>query len=141
MGAETQNQGLAGGAASRLQSSQAAREGIQQRQAAIRNAERSAAPQAAPASMFPGEAPGTAAIPGLEEATFRRAERGPAPVAPGGAVERGAPLFGASFGGAGQGTPNRSGIVFGPGRATRMPEPGTPEYEQLLQRVRGMGAG
>jgi hypothetical protein len=32
----------------------------------------------------------------------------------------------------------RSGIVFGPGRASRLPEQGSPEYEQLLQRVRGL---
>jgi hypothetical protein len=33
----------------------------------------------------------------------------------------------------------RSGINFGPGRANRVPEQGSPEYEQLLQRVRGLG--
>jgi len=33
----------------------------------------------------------------------------------------------------------RSGINFGPGRANRIPEQGSPEYEQLLQRVRGLG--
>lgn len=32
----------------------------------------------------------------------------------------------------------RSGIIFGPGRASRLPEQGSPEYEQLLQRVRGL---
>jgi hypothetical protein len=32
----------------------------------------------------------------------------------------------------------RSGINFGPGRANRVPEQGSPEYEQLLQRVRGL---
>jgi hypothetical protein len=32
-----------------------------------------------------------------------------------------------------------SGINFGPGRANRMPEQGSPEYGQLLQRVRGLG--
>jgi hypothetical protein len=35
----------------------------------------------------------------------------------------------------------RSGINFGPGRANRMPEQGSPEYEQLLQRVRGLNQG
>ena len=35
----------------------------------------------------------------------------------------------------------RSGINFGPGRANRIPEQGSPEYEQLLQRVRGLGQG
>ena len=33
----------------------------------------------------------------------------------------------------------RSGINFGPGRANRITEQGSPEYEQLLQRVRGLG--
>ena len=33
----------------------------------------------------------------------------------------------------------RSGINFGPGRANRIPEKGSPEYEQLLQRVRSLG--
>ena len=33
----------------------------------------------------------------------------------------------------------RSGINFGPGQANRMPEQGSPEYEQLLQRVRSLG--
>jgi hypothetical protein len=32
--------------------------------------------------------------------------------------------------------PVRSGIIFGPGRATRMPDPGTPEYKQLVERMR-----
>jgi hypothetical protein len=32
-----------------------------------------------------------------------------------------------------------SGINFGPGRANRVPDQGTPEYEQLLGRVRGLG--
>ena len=35
----------------------------------------------------------------------------------------------------------RSGINFGPGRANRVPEQGSPEYEQLLQRVRGLNQG
>ena len=39
----------------------------------------------------------------------------------------------------GRGQEMRSGIDFGPGRANRLPEQGTPEYEQLLQRVRGLG--
>lgn len=37
-----------------------------------------------------------------------------------------------------QPSPGRSGIVFGPGRASRLPDQGTPEYDQLLQRVRGL---
>jgi hypothetical protein len=165
MGAETQNQRLAGSAAARMRSAQASREGVAQRQKAIEMAEK--APQTGEASMFPGEAPqgGNAPLPpGLEEAYFRRSEltrerdrtgrreeifrdlqRGAgesASVTPGGAVERGATAFGAPFGGAGQG-PNagaglRSGIAFGPGRSTRMPEVGSPEYQQLLQRVRGL---
>lgn len=35
----------------------------------------------------------------------------------------------------------RSGINFGPGRANRVPDQGSPEYEQLLQRVRGLNQG
>lgn len=41
----------------------------------------------------------------------------------------------------GRGPELRSGIEFGPGRASRVPDQGTPEYEQLLQRVRGLGQG
>ena len=41
----------------------------------------------------------------------------------------------------GRGPEMRSGINFGPGRANRVPDQGTPEYEQLLQRVRGLGQG
>lgn len=41
--------------------------------------------------------------------------------------------------GMGRGPEIPSGINFGPGRANRTPEPGSPEYEQLLQRVRGLG--
>jgi hypothetical protein len=33
----------------------------------------------------------------------------------------------------------RSGINFGPGRSSRIPDQGSPEYEQLIQRVRGLG--
>lgn len=29
----------------------------------------------------------------------------------------------------------KSGIVFGPGRSTRLPEKGTPEYEQIIARM------
>ena len=163
MGAETQNQRLAGSAATNMRSAQAAREGIAQRQKAIEMAEK--APQSGEASMFPGEAPSptqTPLPPAMEEAYFRRGEitrerdrtgrraeifadlqRGAgetAEVTPGGAVERGATAFGAPFGGAGQGPAQglRSGIAFGPGRSTRMPEVGSPEYQQLLQRVRGI---
>lgn len=120
-------------------------------------------PQVGKASMFPGERPGmqdAPSPPGFEEAMYRRgditrerdrsgrreelynqfaqaqAQRGGEEIAPGGAVERGAGLFGTPFGGAGQ---PRSGIAFGPGRANRMPEPGSPEYQQLVARMRGMG--
>jgi hypothetical protein len=182
MGAQTQGQALAGGAAARMQAANASREGIQQRRAALRGAEggeevtsegiveaiknrRGAGPQTGRASMFPGEAPGAAPAPspsGFEEATYRRgevtrerdrsgrreelfrdfqnaaAERGgSSSVAPGGAVERGAGVFGAPFGGAGQNP--RSGIAFGPGRSNRMPDAGTPEYQQLVERMRSMG--
>lgn len=30
----------------------------------------------------------------------------------------------------------RSGIVFGPGRSTRLPEKGTREYQELVNRIR-----
>jgi hypothetical protein len=165
MGAETQNQRLAGSAAARMRAAQDSREGIEQRRAAIRQAEE-AAPETGKASMFPGEAPGPSPVtppPGAEEMAYQRGEitrerdrsgrreemfrdfeRGAAkPVAPGGAVERGAGVFGAPFGGAGQGeAPGaglRSGIQFGPGRTTRMPDVGSPEYQRLLERVRAMG--
>lgn len=119
-------------------------------------------------SFFPGETPQgrpifrePGFIPGLEEASYRRDElttqrdrpgrrealyesfrqaqedREGQSIAPGGAVERGANIFGQSFGGAGQGL--RSGIVFGPGRSNRFPEPGTPEYQQLISRLRSTG--
>jgi len=39
----------------------------------------------------------------------------------------------------GRGPEMRSGINFGPGRANRIPDQGSPEYEQLIQRVRGLG--
>lgn len=208
MGAQTQNQRLAGDAAARMRAS----EGIRQRQAAIRSAGPES--QSGPASMFPGEGPpgpgaprntppgmppgmgpgGPGMPPGIgpnEESMFRRQEitaardqsgrreemyrqfqqaqaereamaRGPAGrVAPGGAVERGAGMFGAPFGGAGQGPSGprggmppfggpeqppfggpggpRGGIAFGPGRSTRTPEPGTPEYNELVARMRGLG--
>lgn len=32
----------------------------------------------------------------------------------------------------------RTGIVFGPGRATRMPEQGTREYQEMINRMRGI---
>jgi hypothetical protein len=164
MGAETQNQRLAGSAASRLQAAQASREGVEQRQKAIQAAEN--APQTGEASMFPNESPTTGRTPlppGMEEAYFRRSEltrerdrpgrreeiyrdlqrgeqagQGTAEITPGGAVERGATAFGAPFGGAGQGPGLRSGISFGPGRSNRMPEVGTPEYQQLVERVRNL---
>lgn len=32
--------------------------------------------------------------------------------------------------------PLRSGIIFGPGRSTRLPDPGTPAHQELLDRMR-----
>jgi hypothetical protein len=163
MGVNTQNQRLAGNAAARLQAAQGSRQGIEQRRAAIRAAGQGE-PETGPASMFPNEVPGPGTPPpGMpEEAVFRRQEitrerdrsgrreemfrdfqnaaaaRGEtSEVTPGGAVERGAGIFGAAFGGAGQAP--RSGIAFGPGRANRMPDANTPEYQQLVARMRGMG--
>lgn len=193
MGAETQNQQLAGASASRARlaeelrsrrrgerprateeegrerrirslegggPSEGAPEGIADVLRARRESE--SRPEVGQASMFPGERPGIADAPkppGYEEAVYRRGEltrerdrtgrraeifrdfqraagEG-AEVAPGGAVERGAGLFGRPLGDAGQGV--NSGIVFGPGRASRMPDAGTPEYAALLERVRSMG--
>jgi hypothetical protein len=192
MGAETQNQQLAGGSAARARLAenlkarrrgerpdQLRREGREQRMGSVAGegrpeggsesipevlAERRQAfsrPEVGEASMFPGERPGIADAPkppGYEEAVYRRgeltrerdrtgrreeifrnfqrAEGKTSEVAPGGAVERGIGLFGTPFGGAGQGP--RSGIAFGPGRANRMPDQGTPEYAALVERMRSM---
>jgi len=192
MGAETQNQQLAGGSAARARLSddlrarrrgespdQTRREGLAQRMGSVSGegrpeggpesisealAERRQSfsrPEVGEASMFPGERPGMTDAPkppGYEEAVYRRGELTrerdrtgrreeifrnfqraageSAEVAPGGAVERGAGLFGTPFGGAGQ---PRSGIAFGPGRANRMPDQGSPEYQQLVERMRGLG--
>jgi len=35
--------------------------------------------------------------------------------------------------------PSRGGIAFGPGRANRFPEPGSPEYQMVIARMRGRG--
>jgi hypothetical protein len=193
MGAETQNQRLAGGAESRarLKESLEARrrgerpvgeEGIRRRremfarqeeeggpagpeglaEAFRQRKEQEMRPQVGEASMFPDEAPGVIGSdvpkpPGYEEASYRRGEvtrerdrtgrreeifrqfqqaagEGTAEVTPGGAVERGAGIFGRAFGGAGEG--GRAGIMFGPGRANRMPDAGSPEYQQLVERMR-----
>ena len=193
MGAETQNQQLAGGSAARARLAEDLRarrrgetpgmsqeesrqrriraiegSGTQEEEAPESIAEALAArrqaenrPEVGKASMFPGEAPGLADTPrppGYEEAVYRRgevtrerdrtgrredifrrfqraADEGEQ-VAPGGAVERGASLFGTPFGGAGLGP--RSGIAFGPGRANRMPDEGSPEYAALVERMRSM---
>ena len=191
MGAETQNQQLAGGSAARARLSEDLRarrrgetpgdEGREGRERRIRALEEGASggerpesiadalaarreaetrPEVGKASMFPGERPGMADAPkppGYEEAVYRRGELTRerdrtgrreeifrnfqraagerAEVAPGGAVERGAGLFGTPFGGAGQ---PRSGIAFGPGRANRMPDQGSPEYAALVERMRSM---
>jgi len=34
----------------------------------------------------------------------------------------------------------RTGIVFGPGRTTRLPEKGTREYQELVNRIRDSAA-
>ena len=34
----------------------------------------------------------------------------------------------------------RTGIVFGPGRTSRLPEKGTREYQELVNRIRGTAA-
>ena len=30
----------------------------------------------------------------------------------------------------------KSGIIFGPGRSTRLPDPGTREYQEMINRIR-----
>lgn len=133
--------------------------------AATRASAAAASSQTGRASMFPGERPGgiVPKPPGFEESTYRRGEvtrerdrtgrraeiydnfvraqdersTGAPQIAPGGAVERGAGLFGAPLGGAGTGLP--TGTVFGPGRAGRTPEPGSPEYSALVERMRSLG--
>jgi hypothetical protein len=32
--------------------------------------------------------------------------------------------------------PLRAGIIFGPGRTTRLPDPGTLEYQEMVDRMR-----
>ena len=192
MGAETQNQQLAGSSIARAKLSEdlkarrrgerpdvSSSEGRERRISALAQRAEEGSPETIPdllrarreertrpqvgqASMFPGESPGLTnepKPPGFEEAVYRRNEltrerdrtgsradifrdfqraagEG-AEVAPGGAVERGAGLFGRPLGDAGQGV--RSGIAFGPGRASRMPDSGTPEYAALVERMRSMG--
>lgn len=95
--------------------------------------------QAGRASMFPGEAPppSPARVPGTEEAMYRRGDVTRARDARPGAREEMYNNFAraeAERRAFNQGA--RSGIMFGPGRANRMPEPGSPEYNQLIQRAR-----
>jgi hypothetical protein len=58
-------------------------------------------------------------------------------------IETSAPQMGLGLGASepsmGRGPEMRSGINFGPGRSSRIPDQGSPEYEQLIQRVRGLG--
>ena len=37
--------------------------------------------------------------------------------------------------------PVRSGMIFGPGRSTRMPDGRSPEYQQIIDRLRSMRGG
>jgi hypothetical protein len=160
MGAEFKDAKLAGSAQARAQ----ALEGIRRRREAVaRRGEPGGAPreqQTEEASMFPGEAPGRAIPvtppPGFEEAQFRRNELTRERTRTGrreevfndfrrAAAERDA-IRGSSFGGNesspfGGGRPPGpgGGMVFGPGRATRMPEPGSPDYQALMNRMRAAG--
>jgi hypothetical protein len=34
--------------------------------------------------------------------------------------------------------PLRGGIIFGPGRTTRLPDVGTPEYQEMVNRMRSI---
>jgi hypothetical protein len=36
--------------------------------------------------------------------------------------------------------PLRAGIIFGPGRTTRLPDPGTPEYQEMVNRMRNIAS-
>jgi len=132
MGAEFKDSKLAGNAQARAQ----ALEGIRRRREAIasRPAEPSAPmasteSQSGPASMFPNEAP-----PGFEESAFRRSELTRARDMNGRREE----LYNQFR----EAEAQRGGIAFGPGSATRMPSPGTPEYENyILSRRRGIPSG
>lgn len=129
MGAEFRDAKLAGSAEARAQ----ALEGIRRRREAIES--RPSTPtaptedQSGPASMFPNEAP-----PGFEEGSFRRAELTRARDVNGRREE----LYDRFR----EAEAQRGGIAFGPGSASRMPSPGTPEYENyVLSRRRGAPSG
>ena len=162
MGAEFRDAKLAGSAQARAQ----ALEGIQRRRQAAAGRPEPGAPvreeQTEEASMFSGEAPGAPIPPGLEEAQFRRSELTRERTRSGRreemyntfrqAAEQGRPGMNqgspmgsqqdsGNFGFAdGANPPIRPGISFGAGRATRVPEPGTPGYEEFVARMRGAGS-
>lgn len=110
MGAETRGMGARERAL--------AAEGIRQRRAAIGQRAQEARQQATP------EAP---------EAVFAQASKGEAPVAP-----FPSPATRGGFQNPVPGELN-PGLVFGPGRARRMPERGTPDYQAMIDRIRNMG--
>lgn len=146
MGAESRNPKLVNSAQARAQARAQALEGIRRRREAIES--RPSAPtapaesQVGPASMFPNEAP-----PGFEESAFRRAELSRARDVNGRREElynqfREAEAQRGNTPSSSFAAPPRGGIAFGPGSASRMPSPGTPEYENyILSRRRGIPSG
>jgi hypothetical protein len=152
MGAEFRDAKLAGSAQARAQ----ALEGIRRRREALSKRPEPTAPvreeQTEKASMFPGEAPGVPQPPGFEEARFRRAElmrerdrtrrdprfRRAEMIRESDRNRQRGQMNSGNFGFAGgnQQPPLRPGIMFGAGRTTRVPERGTPGYEEILNRLR-----
>jgi len=94
-----------------------AAEGIRQRRAAIGQRAQEVQQQESPEGA---------------EAVFAQAAKGEAPVAP-----FPSPATRAGFQNPGP-VQLSPGIVFGPGRARRMPEQGTPDYQAMVDRIRQM---
>ena len=97
---------------------QIAREGIEMR----RNRMRDQAPQAG--GTAEEQAPGFPGM-GMDPTRLQMQERSAAGMDQTTPLERQSPQF-------------APGITFGPGRANRMPDQGSPEYEQLAARMRGL---
>ena len=97
---------------------QLAREGVEMR----RNNLRDQAPQAGGSAEE--QTPGFPGM-GMSPTRLQMQERSAAGMDQITPLERQAPQF-------------APGITFGPGRANRMPDQGSPEYEQLVARMRGL---
>jgi hypothetical protein len=95
-----------------------AREGMEMR----RNQIRDQAPQAGGSAE--GQVPGFPGM-GMDPSLLQMQERSAAGFGQTTPLERQAPEF-------------APGITLGPGRAGRMPDQGSPEYEQLVARVRAL---